>query len=106
MHQHGVVVSYDEVLRFTKSAADLGFEKAEVLHRAMGLESRAGVFVLELFRIPLVCFNCIQPAVIGDMFYFRSIILCVETTGEGKSAVATPDGKSRKKKKKNILWVE
>ena len=25
----------------------------------------------------------------------------IETTGEGKSAVATPDGKSRKKKKKN-----
>ena len=24
----------------------------------------------------------------------------IETTGEGKSAVATPDGKSRKKKKK------
>ena len=45
MHQHGVVVSYDEVLRFTKSAADFVIEKAEVLHRAMGLESRAGVFV-------------------------------------------------------------
>ena len=25
----------------------------------------------------------------------------IETTGEGKSAVATPDGKSRKKKKLN-----
>ena len=33
----------------------------------------------------------------------------IETTGEGKSAVATPDGKSRKKKKKKIIdcrgWV-
>ena len=30
-----------------------------------------------------------------------------ETTGEGKSAVATPDGKSRKKKKGDlsILWA-
>ena len=27
----------------------------------------------------------------------------IETTGEGKSAVATPDGKSRKKKKKKGL---
>ena len=26
----------------------------------------------------------------------------IETTGEGKSAVATPDGKSRKKKKKKL----
>ena len=26
----------------------------------------------------------------------------IETTGEGKFAVATPDGKSRKKKKKKI----
>ena len=28
----------------------------------------------------------------------------IETTGEGKSAVATPDGKSRKKKKKLISY--
>ena len=27
----------------------------------------------------------------------------IETAGEGKSAVATPDGKSRKKKKKKLL---
>ena len=27
----------------------------------------------------------------------------IETTGEGKSAVATPDGKSRKKKKKIVI---
>ena len=27
----------------------------------------------------------------------------IETTGEGKSAVATPDGKSRKKKKKKLF---
>ena len=27
----------------------------------------------------------------------------IETTGEGKSAVATPDGKSRKKKKGHCL---
>ena len=30
----------------------------------------------------------------------------IETTGEGKSAVATPDGKIRKKKKKKISIEE
>ena len=29
----------------------------------------------------------------------------IETTGEGKSAVATPDGKSRKKKKKTDEFI-
>ena len=32
-------------------------------------------------------------------------IQLIETTGEGKSAVATPDGKSRNKKKKEN-WSE
>ena len=31
-------------------------------------------------------------------------IQLIETTGEGKSAVATPDGKSRKKKKLSTLF--
>ena len=30
----------------------------------------------------------------------------IETTGEGKSAVATPDGKSRKKKKKKLSELQ
>ena len=30
----------------------------------------------------------------------------IATTGEGKSAVATPDGKSRKKKKKNASLLK
>ena len=32
-------------------------------------------------------------------------IQLIETTGEGKAAVATPDGKSRKKKKKNTYII-
>ena len=43
LHQHGFVVSYDEVLRFRKSAADFVMEKAEILHRVMGLETRVGI---------------------------------------------------------------
>ena len=34
---------------------------------------------------------------------WRRKIQLIETTGEGKSAVATPDGKSRKKKKNDLL---
>ena len=30
----------------------------------------------------------------------------IETTGQGKSAVATPDGKSRKKKKKKFSLTD
>ena len=43
LHQHGFVVSYDEVLRFRKSAANFVMEKAEILHRVMGLETRVGI---------------------------------------------------------------
>ena len=31
--------------------------------------------------------------------------MLIETTGEGKSAVATPDGKSRKKKKSTFKLI-
>jgi len=42
LHDHGFIVSYDEIIRFRKSAANFAGEKSSVLHQAMGLERRVG----------------------------------------------------------------
>lgn len=42
LHDHGFIVSYDEVIRFRKSAAKFVGDKSTVLHQAMGLTRRIG----------------------------------------------------------------
>ena len=42
LHDHGFIVSYDEVIRFRKSAAKFVGDKSSVLHQAMGLTRRVG----------------------------------------------------------------
>ena len=42
LNQHGILASYDEVLRFRKSAAKYASENSDVYHRALGLERRMG----------------------------------------------------------------
>ena len=42
LHDHGFIVTYDEVLRFRKSAAKFVGDKSVELHRAMGLVRRVG----------------------------------------------------------------
>ena len=43
LHEHGFTTSYDEALRFRKSAARLRGDKAQVLHQFMGLCRTVGV---------------------------------------------------------------
>ena len=42
LNDHGIISSYDEVLRFRKSAAKYVSENSEVYHRELGLERRIG----------------------------------------------------------------
>ena len=42
LHEHGFIVSYDEVIRFRKSAASFVCNKSSDLHQAMGLHRRVG----------------------------------------------------------------
>lgn len=42
LHDHGFIVSYDEVLCFRKSAAKFVGDKSDELHQAMGLVRRVG----------------------------------------------------------------
>ena len=43
LHEHGYIVSYDEVLRFRKSAAQYVGDNVATLHRMMGLSRTAGI---------------------------------------------------------------
>ena len=43
LHEHGFVISYDEVRRFRKSAAKLLGDNVDVLHQFMGLSRSVGV---------------------------------------------------------------
>ena len=44
LHDHGFIVSYDEVIRFRKSAAKFvgDSDRSSILHQAMGLSRRVG----------------------------------------------------------------
>ena len=44
LHEHGFIVSHDEVIRFRKSAAKLvgDSDRSNILHQAMGLSRRVG----------------------------------------------------------------
>ena len=42
LHEHGFVVSYDEMQRFRKSSAKLMGDKVDVLHKFMGLSRNVG----------------------------------------------------------------
>ena len=43
LHGHGYTVSYDEVLRFRKSAAKYVADNVDMLHRMMGLSRTVGL---------------------------------------------------------------
>lgn len=43
LHEHGYCVSYDEILRFRKSAAKYVTENAKTLHQMMGLDQSVGI---------------------------------------------------------------
>ena len=42
LHDHGFIVSYDEIIRFRKSAAKFVGDRSSILHQAMGLSRRVG----------------------------------------------------------------
>ena len=61
LHDHGFIVSYDEVFRFKKSAAKFvgDSDKSRILHQAMGLSRRVGPIFGWYDNLDLL--QCINP---------------------------------------------